>query len=70
MSILGRSYVFERKIKETSYDKSSGQLTIVLDAGISRTYLDVPHKTYDELSKAPNPSQYYNDRIDGQFRIK
>jgi hypothetical protein len=68
--MLDKSYRFTRRIKDTNYDKSSGQLTIRLDAGISRIYLDVPHKIYDELSKSPNPNQYYNDRIDGQFRIK
>jgi len=68
--LLSRSYDFTRKIKETSYDKSNGQLTIMLDAGISRTYRDVPQRVYDELSKSSNPNQYYNDRIDGQFGIK
>lgn len=68
--MLTRPYRYTRKIKATSYEKSSGQLSIVFDAGISRIYLDVPHRVYDELSKSANPNQYLNDRIDGQFRIK
>ena len=68
--MLAKPYRYTRKIKDTSYDKSSRQLSVVFDAGISKIYLDVPHRIYDELSKAPNPNQYCQDRIDGQFRIK
>lgn len=67
--MFGKSYQFTRKIKDISYDKSSKQLSISFDAGISKIYLSVPHKTYDELSKASNQNQYYQDKIDGQFRI-
>ena len=67
--MFGRSYKFTRKIKDSSYDKSSKQLTILFEAGISKVYLSVPHKTYDELSKSTNPNQYYQDKIDGQFQI-
>ncbi len=67
--MFGRSYQYTRKIKDISYDNSGKQLTILFEAGISKVYLSVPHKTYDELSKATNPNQYYQDKIDGQFRI-
>ena len=68
--MLSRTYRYTRKIKDISYDKSSKQLSITFDAGISKTYLDVPHRVYDELSKALHPNQYCQDRIDGQFRVK
>ncbi len=67
--MFGRTYKFTRKIKDSRYDKSSGQLSIMFDAGISKIYLDVPLRVYDDFSKAPDPNQYYQDKIDGQFRI-
>ncbi len=68
--MFARPYRYTRKIKDIRYDQSGRQLSVLFDAGISKIYLGVPQRVYEELSKATNQNQYCQDRIDGQFRVK
>ncbi len=64
-----RQHSFSRKIIDFKYDSSSLRLVMNFKAGISKTYLHVPQKLYDELCNSTARDQLYQDKIDGHYQI-
>jgi hypothetical protein len=66
---MSLSPLFSRKIKEIKYNSETELLTIVLGAGISKKYSGVPENVYNELVDSKEPNRYYEEKINGQFKI-
>ena len=66
---MGSKLFFERKVESLDYDSEHNTLSIVFKNGNTRSYLEVPKRIYGELSKATDQTLYYQEHIDGHFKL-
>ena len=60
---------FAKKVKSIEYDATTSILTINFTARIVKSYADVPAKLYEELTASADQTEYYQQKIEGQFRV-
>ncbi|MGI5849881.1 MAG: KTSC domain-containing protein [Christensenellales bacterium] len=62
--------LFSRRIDDFSYDSEKAVLTIRFHSGVTKQYFDVPQKISQGLCEASDKNQFYQEQIDGKFRIE
>lgn len=67
---MNSNSMFSRKIKGFDYDPDNTVLIIDFGNGIIKKYLDVSQMIYDSFSSAPDKNIFYQEQIEGRFRVE
>ena len=67
---MNQNSFFSRKIVDFDYDAETSVLTIRFYSGVTKNYYDVPQRINHGLKDASDKNQYYQEQIDGRFRIE
>lgn len=62
--------MFSRQVKKVEYDSAKKYLTIEFSLGIEKTYSNVPEEIYQDLSKAPDQTSFYEEKINCRYPLK
>lgn len=66
---MSLSPLFSRKIKQIEYNPETKSLTIIFGNGIIKKYCEVPENIYKELLDNDDPNEYYENKINGRYRV-
>jgi len=61
---------FSKKVLSFQYDPDNCTLIIQFTAGIVKKYFDVPQTLVDTFEKASDRTIFYEEKINGYFRVQ